>query len=148
MEQALLENRKARFNYEIVETYEAGIELRGCEVKALKSGRGDITAGHIIMRGNEAWLVNTVIPPYQPGNTPADYKPDRTRRLLLTRGEIKNLTGKIYATGLTLVPLKMYNKGRLVKLLVGLARGKKKADKREAVKKREWLRLRRNIETK
>lgn len=144
---ALLENRKARFNYEILETYEAGIELLGYEVKALKNGRGDITAGHIIMRGEEAWLVNIVIPPYQPGNTPTDYKPDRARRLLLQHDEIKNLTGKCHKTGLTLVPLKVYTKGRLIKILVGLARGKKKTDKRTAIKKREWLRLRRNIET-
>lgn len=143
----LLENRKARFNYKIMETYEAGIELLGFEVKALKNSRGDITAGHIIMRGNEAYVVNIVIPPYQPGNTPTDYKPDRTRRLLLKQKEIKELTGKIHKTGLTLVPLKVYTKGRLVKMLVGLAKGKNKGDKREAIKKREWSRLRRNIES-
>lgn len=145
MKQILLENRKARFNYEILETYEAGIELLGFEVKALKNSRGDITAGHIIIRGNEAFAVNIVIPPYQPSNTPTDYQSDRTRRLLLKSKEIKELTGKIHKTGLTLVLLKVYTKGRLVKMLVGLAKGKNKGDKREAIIKREWSRLRRNI---
>ena len=147
MEQAIINNRKARFNYEILETYEAGIELKGYEVKALKTGRGDITGAHVIVRGNEAWLVNANIPPYQQNNTPDDYEPTRTRRLLLKSKEIKILAGKIYKTGLTIVPLKVYNKNRLVKLELGLGRGKKKADKREAIKKREWSRLRRNIET-
>lgn len=143
----IINNRKARFNYEILETCEAGIELKGYEVKALKAGRGNITAAHVIIRGNEAWLVNAHISPYQHNNTPADYEPTRTRRLLLNADEIKLLAGKIYKTGLTIIPLKVYNKNRLVKIELGLGRGKKKADKREAIKKREWSRLRRNIET-
>ena len=148
MEDGVITNRKARFEYEILETLQAGIELLGHEAKALKFGRGDLTATHVIVRGGEAYLINMKIPPYQPNNVPKDYEPTRVRRLLLTRAEIGELEGKLRTAGLTAIPLRVYMKNRLVKIEIGLGRGKNKADKREAIKKREWSRLRRDIETR
>jgi len=134
------ENRRAKFDYEILETFEAGIELKGFEVKAIKSGRANIAGTFAILRGGEVWLVNVDIPPYQVLNTPKEYDPTRTRKLLLNKKEIKYLTEKIRSENLTIVPLKLYNKNNLVKVMLGLARGKKKSDKREAIKKRETKR--------
>jgi len=133
----LAENRQAKFDYEILETIEAGIELLGFEVKAAKAGKINLTGSHARVKGNEVWLINATIQPYQPKNTPKDYDPERTRRLLVTKKEIKNLTGKTAEAGLTLVPMRAYIKGRLVKLELGLGRHKKKTDKREVIKKRE-----------
>lgn len=130
-------NKRAFFDYQIGETYEAGIELKGFEVKAVKTGRVNLLGGYVVIRGGEVFLINVDIPPYQPGNTPPDYDPRRSRRLLLRAAEIKALTGQTHKTGLTLVPLKVYTKNRRVKILIGLGRGKKKADKRETIKKRE-----------
>lgn len=144
----LIQNRRAGFDYEILETFHAGMDLLGHEVKALKFGRGNIAGAHIILRGGEAYTVNMDIPPYQPNNAPKGYEASRTRRLLLTRAELNDLVGMIHKNGLTLVPIRVYIKGRRVKMEFGLGRGKKKADKREAIKKREWSRLRRNIETR
>ena len=133
----LAENKKARFDYAILETIEAGIVLSGFEVKAVKSGKMNLTGSYANVRGNGVWLINASIQPYQPANAPKDYDPDRTRHLLLTKKEIKQLIGKEHESGLTLVPLRAYIKGRLVKLELGLARHKKKTDKREVTKKRE-----------
>jgi SsrA-binding protein len=146
--ETLLENRKARHNYEVTEIFHAGMELMGHEAKALKMKRGDITGGHVILRGGEAYAVNVDIPPYQPGNVPAGYDAKRARRLLLTRGELNELVGKLHKSGLTLIPLRVYIQRRLVKMDIGLGRGRKKSDKREAIKNREWSRLRRNIEAR
>jgi SsrA-binding protein len=141
---AYAENRRAHFDYQILETYEAGIELKGFEVKAIKSGRVSIASSFALpragSRGVELFLLNADIPPYQPANTPGDYDPKRSRRLLLKAHEIKTLLGKTKAEGLTLIPLKMYNKRGLVKVLLGLGRPKKKGDKREAIRKRETKR--------
>ena len=136
------ENRRARFDYEIIETFEAGIELKGFEVKAIKSGRVSIAGCFALPRTGskgsvELWLLNADIPPYQPANTPPDYDSKHSRRLLMKAKEIKELLGKSKSAGLTLVPLKMYNKRGLVKVELGLARPKKKGDKREAIRKRE-----------
>ena len=130
-------NRRAYFDYNILETYEAGIELRGFEVKAIKSGRINLAGSYVVIRDNQAWLLNADIPPYQPLNTPADYVPKRTRRLLLKSSEIKSLIGRTQEKGLTLVPLKVYTKNRRIKLEIGLGKSKKKADKREAIKKKD-----------
>lgn len=149
MSGALSENRKAYFNYEILETFEAGIELKGFEVKAIKSGKASLTGAFALIRGGEAWITNMDIPPYQPKNTPADYEPDRTRRLLLNKKEIGYLTGKMESDRLTLVPLKLYTKGRRVKILLGLARGKRKYEKREKIQKRETAKeIRRTLKTR
>lgn len=129
-------NKKATFDYEILETFVAGIELLGHEAKSVKMGRFDLSGSHAVIRGNEAYLVGSTIHPFQVKNAPDNYDPMRTRRLLLTRKEINYLLGKLNE-GLTIVPLKSYNKRGFVKIELGLGRGKKKADKRETIKKRE-----------
>jgi len=134
---ALAESKKAYFDYEVLETYEAGIELFGFEVKSVRAGNAHLEGARVIIRGGEAFLVGSTIPPYQAANTPKDYEPDRTRRLLLHKKELSYLAGKEHERGLTLIPLKMYNKARKIKLQFGVARGKKKYDKREVIKSRE-----------
>lgn len=134
---AIAENKRAYFDYVISKTYEAGLELFGFEVKAIKTGRANLTGSYVVVRNSEAFLVNADIPPYQPKNAPADYDPKRSRRLLLRREEIKELLGARTSHGLTVVPLKLYNRNGKIKLEIGLARHKKKADKRETIKKRE-----------
>ncbi len=130
-------NKRANFDYEIQEKFEAGIELKGYEVKAVKNSHMQIAGSYVNIRHKEAWLLNSHIPPYQPKNTPKDYDLARTRRLLLTKKEIDYLTGKLHEKGLTLLPLEVYTKRGLVKLKLGLGRPLKKADKREVKKKRE-----------
>ncbi|OGY65412.1 MAG: SsrA-binding protein [Candidatus Harrisonbacteria bacterium RIFCSPLOWO2_01_FULL_44_18] len=143
MPNLLAENKKAYFNYQILETFEAGVELKGFEVKAIKTGRVNLTGAFATLkrshggRSTEIWLTNADIPPYQPKNTPADYDPRRSRRLLLKRSEIQYLIGKLQAERLTMVPLKVYNKGGLIKIELGLGRGKRKYEKREVIKKRD-----------
>jgi len=137
---SLSENRKAHFDYEILETYEAGLVLTGQEVKSIKTGRANLTGSHVIIKPEGAFLLNADIPPYQPKNTPADYDPKRTRQLLLHKDELRHLLGKSKEGGLTMVPLSLYNKGRRLKISLGLARHKKKHDKRETIKKREFER--------
>lgn len=132
-----LENTKARFDYEVLERYDAGIELLGFEVKSVRNGRGSITGAHIIIRGGEAFIVGMRIDPYQPGNTDPAYDPDRTRKLLLTKKEILELEEQDAKKGLTLVPLSLYDKGGKIKLGFAVARGKKEFDKRETIKKRD-----------
>ena len=145
---SLIENKKARFNYEILETYEAGLELLGFEVKALRKSLGSLEGAHVIVRGGEAYLVGVTIPPYQPHNTPKEYDPVRTRRLLLTKKELGELSGYENKKGLTIVPLSVYNKNGRLKLSMGVARGKKKHDKREVLKKRDTDReIRRTLKT-
>jgi len=133
----LIENKKAYFNYEILEKFEAGIELLGPEVKSLTNKRGSLEGSHAIARGGEVFLVGMNIPPYQPKNMPKDYDPLRNRRLLLTKKEIDVLAGAEGAKGLTIVPISLYTKGRKIKVSIGIGRGKKKYDKRESIKKRD-----------
>ncbi len=132
----IAENRRARFDYEISDTFEAGIELRGHEVKSVKAGHFQIAGARVLIRGGEAWLVNSHIPPYQPKNMPAGYEEDRTRRLLLTKDEINTLTGSLQEKGNLLIPLQAYLKHHFIKLQLGLGRTRKKSDKREVLKKR------------
>ncbi len=140
-------NKRAYFDYEILETYEAGIELKGFEVKSIKTGRMNLAGSYAIIRDNQIWLLNTDVPAYQPKNAPEDYDSKRTRRLLLTKSEIKNLIGKIHEKGLTLTPLKVYTKGKsgIIKIEIGLAKSRKKSDKREFVKKKEDRREMRKV---
>ena len=133
----IAENRRARHEYGFVETLEAGIELLGSEVKSLTSRGVDLSGAYAVVRGGEAWLLNVSIPPYQPKNAPADYDASRARRLLLRREELRHLVGRTSEKGLTLVPIKLYSKGGKIKILVGVGKAKKKADKRETLKKRE-----------
>jgi len=134
---SLIENKKVHFNYEILEKLEAGLELLGHEVKSLRKGTGSLEGAHVGVRGNEVFLIGANIPPYQPGNTPKNYDAYRSRKLLLTKAEIKELLGKEKTKGLTIVPISVYNKGNKLKISIGIARGKKKYDKRETIKKRE-----------
>ncbi len=133
-------NRKAGFDYEILETYEAGIILFGHEVKAIKTGHLSLAGAYVVIRGNEAFLINAHIPPYQPKNTPPDYDPNRSRKLLMHKSEIASLIGKTRQKGLTLAPLKVYTKRDKLKLEFALARGKKKFDKRTKIIERETKR--------
>lgn len=132
-----IDNRKAHFNYSIEETVEAGIELMGHEVKSIKGGQGSINSAFCVVRGGEAYILNMHIPPYQPHNVDPGYDPDRTRRLLLSKKEIKRLGDKDDIKGLTLIPVSLYSKGRYIKVSIAIARGKKVFDKRETIKKRE-----------
>lgn len=136
----LVQNKKVRLNYEILEEFEAGIELFGHEVKSLRSKRGSLEGAHVTVRGSEAYLLNANIPAYQPSNTPSGYEPERNRRLLLTKKELGELSGLESQKGLTIVPISVYNKGRKLKLQIAVVRGKKKHDKRETIKKKDVLR--------
>ncbi len=131
------ENRKARFDYEILEKYEAGIELLGTEVKSVRHGRISLEGAFVIIRGGEAFLINGNIPPYQPNNVSKDYNPLRNRKLLLTKKEMQQLVATEKNKSLTIVPISVYNKNRKIKLEIAVVKGKKKFDKRETIKKRE-----------
>jgi SsrA-binding protein len=137
-----IDHNKARFDYEIQEKMDAGIELLGFEVKSIKNKRGSLEGAYILVRGGEAYIANMFIPPYQENNTPADYDPKRIRRIILNRDEISKLadiegSGGKGNGGLTIVPISVYNKGNLIKVSIAIVRGKKKYDKRESIKKRE-----------
>ncbi len=136
----LARNKQAYFDYDIQEKLEAGIELKGFEVKAVKSGRINLGGSYVIIRGNEAYLINTDIPPYQPKNTPENYDSHRNRKLLLNAPEIRYLLGKAKETNLTLIPLRVYLKRNLIKLEIGLGRSRKAKDKRDLLKKRSDIR--------
>lgn len=132
------ENRKAHFNYEILEKFQAGLVLLGNEVKSIKLGRIQIAGSYVVFRNGELFLVGSTVSPYQPNNTPSIYNPERSRKLLLQKKELNELIGKARERGLTLVPLSVYNTpAGKIKLEFALAKGKKKWDKREALKERE-----------
>ena len=131
------QNKKAWHDYEILDEYEAGIALHGFEVKSIKLGRASLKGARVVVRGGEAFLIGSSIPAYQAANTPDSYDPERVRRLLLSKKEINKLIGKEQEKGLTLPALSLYNKGRYIKLKFAVARGKKKRDKREEIKKRD-----------
>jgi len=133
----LIDYKKARFDYEILEKIEAGIELLGFEVKSLKMGQGSLEGVYVIVRGGEAFIMNMFVPPYQEKNTPGDYDPRRIRKLILAKNEIARLADIESGKGLTIVPISIYNKDNLIKVSIAIARGKKKYDKRETIKKRE-----------
>ncbi|MDV2990963.1 MAG: SsrA-binding protein [Chroococcidiopsis sp. SAG 2025] len=133
----LSDNRKARFLYDILETYEAGLQLMGTEVKSIRAGKVNLQDGYALIRNGEAWLINVHISPYTSSSQYFNHDPRRTRKLLLHRQEIRKLIGKVEQQGLTLVPLKLYLKRGLVKISIGLAKGKKLHDKREDLKRRQ-----------
>src|SRR5258708_5062062 len=140
------ENRKARFDYEILEKYESGIELLGSEVKSVRGGLMSLEGAFVIIRGGEAYIINSNVPAYQPQNAPKDYDPLRNRKLLLTKKEMAQLSKNDKNKSLTIVPLSVYNKGHKVKVEIALVKGKKKYDKRETMKKRDTDReLRRTV---
>mgnify|MGYP001565260129 FL=1 len=129
------ENKKIRFEYEVIETFEAGLILTGAEVKSIKSGQVNLTGARVIEKDGRLWVVGLNIPKYQFATDP-DYDPGRIRELLFRKTEIASILAKKQAAGLTLMALAVYNKGDLIKLSVGLVRGKKKYEKREQMKKR------------
>ena len=130
-----IENKRVRFEYQVVETFEAGLILTGAEVKSIKSGQLNLTGARVIEKDGRLWVVGMNIPKYQHATDP-DYDPGRIRELLFRKTEIASILAKKQAAGLTLMALAVYNKGDLIKLSVGLVRGKKKYEKREQVKKR------------
>jgi len=137
---SLVDNKRARFDFSLQKEFEAGVELYGHEVKSLRNKRGSLSGARVIVRGGEAFLVGATIEPYQMGNTPSDYDPSRVRRLLLTKKELRELATAETEKGLTLVPISLYNKGKVIKLSFAIARGKKKHDKREHIKERDTKR--------
>ncbi|MFN9741471.1 MAG: SsrA-binding protein SmpB [Acidobacteriota bacterium] len=135
-EKVIATNREAYHNYFILETYEAGIQLTGTEVKSARAGKVTLKDGYVRVADGEAWLLNVHISPYTHGNR-QNHEPDRDRRLLLHKKEIERLFTKIREKGLTLVPTRFYFKGNLIKCEIGLARGKKLYDKRESEARRD-----------
>ena len=133
----LLENKKAGFDYEIMERMEAGLELLGREVKSLRNKQGSLAGSRVIVRGGEAFLVGMTITPYQIKNRPREIVEQRTVKLLLTKKEINYLVGKSEEKGLTLIPLNIHTSGKKIKAEIWLARGKKKYEKREKIKRRD-----------
>lgn len=145
---SLIDNKKVHFNYEILDTIEAGIELLGFEVKSIRTKHGVLDASYAHIRDGKATLINAYIPPYQAGNTPESYNPERTRNLLLSKKEMRDIESRLETHGLTIVPIAMYNKGSKIKVSLGIGRGKKTHDKRESSKKREVDRdIRRTLKT-
>ena len=152
----IIENKKARWHYDILETWEAGLVLTGQEVKSLKSGQGDIKSAYISIRplaraGKkgprfQAALLNAFIPPYAKAGPLPGYEPRRARALLLKRREMISLLGRLQMAGLTFVPIRLYTLNRRIKLMVGLARGKTAVDKRDTIRRRETEReMRRHV---
>ena len=132
-----IKNKKAYYDYEILEKYEAGVELKGTEVKSLREGKANLRDSFVRIENGEAFLFNAYIAPYTHGNL-FNHEPTRKRKLLLHKSEIKRLFGKTQEKGLTIVPLRMYFNSRgKVKVEIALVRGKKKYDKRETIKRRE-----------
>lgn len=137
---SVAENRRARFDYHIEDTYEAGIALTGTEVKSLRFGEGSIGESYAEVTNGEVWLVNANIPEFSHGNR-FNHEPKRPRKLLLHEREIKKLHGAVAREGMTLVPLSVYFNGRgRAKVELALAKGKKAHDKRETIKERDWKR--------
>lgn len=134
---AYARNKKVNLNYEILDTFEAGVVLDGHEVKSVRAGHVTFEGSYISLRKGEAFLVSAGITPYQIANLPKEYDKERPRKLLLTQKQLRELAKQTESTGLTLIPVSLYNKGNKIKLEFALAKGKKKHDKREDLKKKE-----------
>lgn len=130
-------NKRAFFDYEILEKLEAGLVLTGQEVKAARDGQVSLKGAYVTLTGNEAWLINAHISPYKKAGEIKNYEPTHSRKLLLRRAEINRLQASREAKGLTIMPLKLYTRNHRIKVEIGLARGRQKADKRETIKKRD-----------
>lgn len=133
----LVENKKAHLRFETIKAFQAGIELSGAEAKSLRKKQGSLEGARVLVRGGEALIVGMSISPYQIANTPAGYEPEKTRRLLLNKGEIAEILDAESKKGLTVVPFEVYNSGRYIKMRIAIVRGKNKADKREDIKRRD-----------
>jgi len=134
---ALIQYKKAGLKYTVVETFTAGLELTGAEVKAVRGKQGSLEGARVVVRGGEAFIIGLTIPPYQQANTPAGYNPERPRKLLLKKAEIALLAEEEAKKGLTIVPLELYNAGRFLKARIAIVRGKNKTDKRETLKRKD-----------
>jgi SsrA-binding protein len=132
----LTQNKKAYFDYQILEKFEAGVVLIGQEVKSMKNGKASLKGAYVVPKDNELYLIGCHVPAYQPKNA-VNYDPERSRKLLLTKKEICLLIEKTKEKGLTLIPLRVYTKKSLVKVEIGVAKGKRKFDKRQLIKKRD-----------
>ena len=135
-EKLIASNRRAHHDFEVLETFEAGLVLRGTEVKALRDGRADLKESYARIEREEGWLFGCHISPYAQGNR-ANHDPVRPRKLLLHKAEIRRLLGRVKERGLTMVPLRLYFKGGRAKIELGLARGRKTLDKRHVIRERE-----------
>ena len=131
------ENKKAGFDYEVLEKFQAGVVLFGQEVKSIKTGHINLAGSYVSVNTGEPFLLGVKVPPYQPNNAGADYNEERQKKLLLNKKEIDYLVGKTKTKGFSLIPLKIYENNGRIKLEFGLARGKKKYDKKDKIKKRE-----------
>lgn len=140
MSALIAENRRARFEYHIEEQFEAGVVLQGWEVKAIRAGQVQLTDGYVHIRNGELYMIGCRINALRSASTHVSPEADRTKKLLMTKDQIRRLTGKIEQRGFTLVPLNLHFKGGLIKADIALAKGKDKADKRETIKEREWER--------
>ncbi|GAB1436856.1 SsrA-binding protein SmpB [Sphaerotilus sulfidivorans] len=137
---SIVENRKARFNYHIEERFEAGVVLSGWEIKSIRAGQVQLTDGYVHIRGGELFMIGCRINPLRSASTHVVPEPDRTKKLLMHKDEIRRLIGKVEQKGFTLVPLNLHYKGGRVKVEVALAKGKAMHDKRETEKKKDWER--------
>jgi SsrA-binding protein len=142
---SLAENRKAKFEYDVLDTIEAGLVLTGQEAKSTKNGGMNLSGAFVVFHNGEAQLLNATIAPYSKAGPLPEYDPSRSRRVLLHKKQIHILQSKAHEEGLTIVPLRVYTKGRFIKILVALARGRKQFDKRAAIKKREFKREAQNL---
>ena len=134
---SLLQNKKVHLRYAVIETFQAGMELSGGEVKSLRNKLGSLDGSRVVIRGGEAYLVGATIPPYQAANTSVAYDPEHPRKLLLSKKEIIELAEGEAKKGLTIVPIEVYTAGKYIKIRIAIVRGKGKADKREDLKKRD-----------
>lgn len=132
-----IKNRKAKFDFEWIDTFEAGAVLQGFEVKSIRAGKGKLEGSYISIIHGEAWLLGASISPFQVANTPKSYQPEQARKLLLSKKQLARLEVETRANRLTIVPISWYSSGGKIKLKIALARGKKKADKRESIKARD-----------
>lgn len=130
-------NNQAKFDYELLNHYEAGLVLLGHEVKSIKTGHISLRGSFVTFKGDELFLTNALIPLYKHAGKIPEYDPQRSRKILVSRAEIRGLIGKKKQAGLTMVPIRVYTKGKLIKLEFALARGKSKYDKRQSIKKRD-----------
>jgi len=144
---AIIQNKSARHNFQILDTFEAGLVLSGPEVKSIKKGQIDLKGAYVEIDNNsQAWLVNSYVAPYKPAKSAQKkYNPHQSRRLLLTKKEFRQLIGKQKEKGISIIPLRVFIKNRLIKLEIATARGKKKYDKREDIKKRDFERRKRRL---
>jgi len=133
----LAQNKRALYDYELMEKYEAGLELLGSEVKSVRAGHISLRGAFVTIQNNEAYLTNATIPPWQAANTPVSYDPTRTRKVLLKRSELNHLIGAKQTLGLTIVPIRVYNKKSWIKIEIALARGKKKINKKQQKKEQD-----------